>query len=258
MGKLFFFDIDGTLTGVEKPGHIYESTREAIRQLKANGHFVALATGRAAFRARMFQEEIGIENMICEGGNQLIMDWETVEYTPIDQNIAKTICEKALANDFGIAISTSDTRVRFTPNHRFIEQAGDFHDFMDVVVDETFDYQQAGVIRRLFLTIPKGKEDLIPEIDQIGRMHYGDDQFIIVEPDHKYTGIAKMCKLLGKDEKDVVVFGDGLNDRKMFEKAPFSIAMGNAIDELKEMADYICEDSDHDGIYLACKHFGWI
>lgn len=74
MGKLFFFDIDGTLTGVEKPGYIYESTKEAIRQLKANGHFVALATGRAAFRARMFQEEIGIENMICEGGNQLIIN----------------------------------------------------------------------------------------------------------------------------------------------------------------------------------------
>ena len=89
-------------------------------------------------------------------------------------------------------------------------------------------------------------------------MHYGNDQFIIVEPDHKYTGITKMCKRLGKDENDVVVFGDGMNDRKMFQEAPFSIAMGNAIPELKAIADYVCEDSDHDGIYLACKHFGWI
>lgn len=258
MGKLIFFDIDGTLTGLENPGHIYDSTRLAIDKLRKNGHEVALATGRAAFRAKQFQEEIGIEHMICEGGNQVVMNWETIVYHPIDQSIAQAIYQKALAYDFGVAISTSDTRVRFTPNKKFLEEAGDIHDFMDVILDQNLDFSTIGQIRRLFLTIPQGKENWIPEIDQIGRMHYKDDQFTIVEPDDKYAGIKELCQYMGKQESDIVVFGDGLNDRKMFQEAPFSIAMGNAIPELKEMADYVCEDSDHDGIYLACKHFGWI
>ena len=37
-----------------------------------------------------------------------------------------------------------------------------------------------------------------------------------------------------------------------------SIAMGNAIDELKQKADYVTTDVTEDGIYHACKHFGWI
>ena len=56
----------------------------------------------------------------------------------------------------------------------------------------------------------------------------------------------------------MVVFGDGLNDRQMFRDAPFAIAMGNAIPQLKELADYVCPSADEDGIYRACQHFGWI
>ena len=67
-----------------------------------------------------------------------------------------------------------------------------------------------------------------------------------------------MVELLGEDERQVVVFGDGLNDRQMFRDAPFAIAMGNAIPQLKELADYVCPSADEDGIYRACQHFGWI
>ena len=62
----------------------------------------------------------------------------------------------------------------------------------------------------------------------------------------------------GGDYKDVVVFGDEKNDLSMFIDEWTSIAMGNAIDELKEKATYITSDADDDGIYNACKYFGWI
>ena len=54
------------------------------------------------------------------------------------------------------------------------------------------------------------------------------------------------------------MFGDEKNDLSMFIDEWTSIAMGNAIDELKEKATYITSDADDDGIYNACKHFGWI
>ena len=44
--KYFFFDIDGTLTD-RSTGKIVPSAREALDRLEANGHFVAIATGRA-------------------------------------------------------------------------------------------------------------------------------------------------------------------------------------------------------------------
>ena len=55
-----------------------------------------------------------------------------------------------------------------------------------------------------------------------------------------------------------MVFGDEKNDLSMFRDEWTSIAMGNAIDELKAKATYITDDADKDGIYKACQHFGWV
>ena len=59
-------------------------------------------------------------------------------------------------------------------------------------------------------------------------------------------------------DEDIVVFGDGMNDRAMFRPEWMSIAMGNAKPELKALAKYITSRADEDGIYNACRHFGWI
>ena len=257
MRKLFFFDIDGTLTSAKEFGKIYDSTRAAIAQLQDNGHFLALATGRALFRAKAFQQEIGIKNMVCEGGNCIILNNEQISYEAPDQALLKTIYEEAISKQVGIALSCEDSLHRITPNSLFHEYAGDCHEFMEVHVDTDFRIEKAEQIRRLFIADPMKKMDM-EKLTQIGIMHYGEDQFIIIEPDDKYRGIRKVCEFLGEDESQVVVFGDGMNDRKMFKAAPFAIAMGNAVKEVKAEADYITADSDHDGIFLACKHFGWI
>lgn len=55
-----------------------------------------------------------------------------------------------------------------------------------------------------------------------------------------------------------MVFGDGLNDISMIDQAPLGIAMGNAIDEVKAVANFITKRNDDDGIEYACRHFGWI
>ena len=44
----------------------------------------------------------------------------------------------------------------------------------------------------------------------------------------------------------------------MFGQGWLSVAMGNARPELKEIADYITTDVDKDGLWNACRHFGWI
>lgn len=257
MRKLFFFDIDGTLTSAKEFNKIYDSTRTAIRSLQENGHFVALATGRALFRAKMFQQEIGIDHMVCEGGSCIIIDNKQVFYEAPDQTLLKEIYAEAVDKQVGIAVSCEDSLNRIAPDTLFHQLAGDFHDFMKVSTDQNFDIDQAGQIRRLFIADPMHKMDMT-KMEKIGVMHYGADQFIIIEPDDKYRGIKKVCEILKEEEAQVVVFGDGWNDLKMFQAAPFAIAMGNAIDAVKAAADYVTADSDHDGVYLACKHFRWI
>lgn len=260
--KMIFFDIDGTLTSAKQFGYVYESTREALRLLQENGHFVALATGRAAFRAREFQKQIKIPNMVCEGGNQLVMNDETISYELPDQPVFHQLYALAMQENIGVAVSLEDSRVRISPNELFRLNAGDFSAFMEVQEEHSFALRSEHKIRRMFLAGDTAYIHALvaPYIEKkgIGIMHYRNDCFIILEPDDKYKGIRNMARLLHEEEKQIVVFGDGLNDRQMFRDAPFSIAMGNAIPELKELANYVCPSADDDGIYKACKHFGWI
>ena len=58
------------------------------------------------------------------------------------------------------------------------------------------------------------------------------------------------------DYNDAVVFGDSGNDISMFTDDWTKVAMGNAIPELKKLADYVTSDVDKDGIYNACEKLG--
>ena len=69
--KYFFFDIDGTLTD-RKTGLIVPSAAEALQKLREAGHFVAINTGRAHYKARKFFDENGFENMVCNGGMAIV------------------------------------------------------------------------------------------------------------------------------------------------------------------------------------------
>ena len=83
-------------------------------------------------------------------------------------------------------------------------------------------------------------------------------EYLFVEPGDKSVGIKMMVDHFKGNYKDVVVFGDEKNDLSMFRDEWTSIAMVNAIDELKEKATYVTTPCDQDGIYNACVHFDWI
>ena len=53
-----------------------------------------------------------------------------------------------------------------------------------------------------------------------------------------------------------MIFGDQGNDLSMFSNPNFiKVAMGNAISEIKDKADYVTDDNDHNGIAKALKKF---
>ena len=58
--------------------------------------------------------------------------------------------------------------------------------------------------------------------------------------------------------EDTIAFGDGGNDITMIEHAAIGVAMGNANEGVKKIADYITDDVDNDGIFNALKHFNII
>uniref|UniRef100_UPI0006D56C01 HAD-IIB family hydrolase n=1 Tax=Paenibacillus dakarensis TaxID=1527293 RepID=UPI0006D56C01 len=74
----------------------------------------------------------------------------------------------------------------------------------------------------------------------------------------KAAGIEYMIKHLGKDAKEVIAFGDHLNDIEMLSYVGHGVAMGNAQPEVKKVAKYITSDVDQDGIMMGLHQLGLI
>jgi hydroxymethylpyrimidine pyrophosphatase-like HAD family hydrolase len=78
---------------------------------------------------------------------------------------------------------------------------------------------------------------------------------IVLKGTDKGTGIKKVVDLLGAHDIPSFGFGDGVNDFALFQSVDYRIAMGNAVQELKDMADYVTSENTNGGLVQALKHF---
>lgn len=254
--KYFFFDIDGTLTD-NKTKKIVPSALQALIELEANGHFVSIATGRAHYKARGFMEEVNLKNMVCSGGAALVIDKQLKMNIPLDLEKAKAICKQAESLGYGLLLMLNDSIDCFANNDKFREQVGERKEPTNYIIDANLDYDQLDAIYKIYVSIPKEEEDRLTLKNTLGHLRFVED-YLMFQYDAKKQGILNMMEHLNADPKDVVVFGDDYNDLIMFDSQWFSIAMGNACDELKEKANYVTDKNIDDGIYNACKKFKWI
>lgn len=67
-----------------------------------------------------------------------------------------------------------------------------------------------------------------------------------------------MAEYLGLDISETMAFGDGGNDISIIREAGIGVAMGNANEEVKAMADYVTSSVDEDGVKNALVHFAII
>jgi len=131
-----------------------------------------------------------------------------------------------------------------------------FNGVLDSEYKENLDYRSINEFYRITIVLKNVNKEQIPYLNDIG---YVCSPFgITIEPNVKEEGIKKMIDYMHGNYQDVVVFRDGMNDISMFKSAPFSIAMGNATNEIKKLASFITKSNDEDGIAYACQHFGWI
>ena len=71
----------------------------------------------------------------------------------------------------------------------------------------------------------------------------------------KSTAVRRLAGLLGIDTRQMIAAGDSYNDLPLLEACGLRIAMGNAPDELKAIADYIAPTVDEDGLAVAIEEF---
>jgi len=93
-------------------------------------------------------------------------------------------------------------------------------------------------------------KSLANRYDDLSFLHVSDSDLYDINPKEatKSNGVKIIAEYFKIPLAKVVAFGDDFNDISMLKDCGIGIAMGNAIDECKEVADYICDTNDNDGM----------
>ncbi|MCD7809877.1 MAG: HAD family hydrolase [Erysipelotrichaceae bacterium] len=254
--KYFFFDIDGTLTN-KNTGELVESAKHTIQLLQENGHFVAICSGRAYYKTAPFAQMVGISNIVSNGGAAITINHKLIENRPLNHEKAVALCEEAQSLGLGILISPSDSIDVLMIDDLFINQVGYRQEPTRYFLKQNITYKDIKNIYKIYIAVDEKEENRLTLLNSIGHIRFAPP-YLTYQHDAKDEGIYKMIEYLHGNIKDVVVFGDDYNDLIMFKDEWTSIAMGNAVDELKRKADFVTKNSYDDGIEFACRYYGWI
>ncbi len=252
--RYLFFDIDGTLAaGPIGRRYIPESAKRAIDLARAAGHVCAVATGRSHAMAEPYRQELGLSLMVSDGGAGITIDGRLVALEPLDREPCLRLLEECEEKRVPWAISSDDSRFRTTIDRRFDDAVSE--GYMDTIITPDLDFHDVPAFYKLYIACTAAEEHRLSRLSDVPQARFSPD-CLFIEPVDKGAGIRCIMKHLNAPAEDVIVFGDGSNDLSMFCPEWTCVAMGNAIDELKERADLVTTDAADDGIWNACVRLG--
>lgn len=253
--SVIFFDIDGTLLDHDK--NLPMSTKKAIQQLQADGHIVAIATGRAPFMYKALREELQIDTYVSFNGQYVVVNNQVVYQNPLEIDSLLQLTKVGLANDHPIVFMDHEDMKANVPAHDFISESISSLQINQFPSHDPYYYQGREILQSLFFC-SEGEEvyyqKQFPAFDFVRWHPLSVD--VLPKGGSKANGIKQAMDVLAIPEANQYAFGDGLNDIEMLSSVTHSVAMGNAKQEVKAVADYITDDVNHDGILNGLKKVG--
>lgn len=263
--RMLFLDIDGTL--LNSKNEITHATRCAIDAIRRHGVRVVLASGRPCSGMLHFVNELNLDSgsggyLLGFNGGKIIHagSGETVYEHRMPQQLAERTF--ALASSLGLVPITYDEYGLVTPDpsqpqvqleHTLTRLP--VRKYTEGVTSLDFPMHKCLVV---------GEPERIAEAEIIFQSHFGNEAviarstpyFLEVTPQgvDKASGIRAMLQTLNLPCEQAVACGDGCNDIPMLRAAGFSVAMGNAPQEVKKHADFITARNDDDGLAAALQH----
>lgn len=253
--KLIFFDIDGTLLDDEK--QLPESTGEAIAELQAAGHFVAIATGRAPFAFEPLLDELNIGTYVSINGQYVVYNHETIYKNPLKPDALAALEKYAAERQHPLVHLNHKDWYTNTWNHSHVKTAIDSLKLdRGVTYDPEF-YRNGEVYQTLLFCTGEGEAEYDQTFDQLDFVRWHDYSVDVMPAGgSKAAGISELTRQLHIPAADVYAFGDGLNDIPMLKSVQNSIAMGNASNIVKKAAGSVTRDVHDDGIWHGLKMAG--
>ena len=265
MYKAVFIDMDGTL--LRKDHTISNTNKNAIQKLLNDGIIVVPISARPLHGILPITQNVVPETMpvVSLNGGYIFHNHEIIYQSDIAiQQVATIHSEVAL---YDLSVMYYSQMEWFTARESKLVSKEQKITTVKVKIqpfEQTFKEwkaKQSGPNKILIA----GDKDLIIEIEQkLLRLHEGVLNIYKSQPAYlevmnlqasKTKAIEFLLNRYGIHREEIIAIGDNYNDVGMIKFAGMGIAMGNAPDEIKTMADYVTDTNNKDGVAKALHRF---
>lgn len=288
MYKLVAIDLDGTL--LNSYGIVTEYTKQTIKKCIQKGIEIVLASGRPNDSIEAIAKEIGATNYFISGNGALIYDMQKQE-SIYEKYMTKEkvleiikICEEnsisynVYTNKTILATSlkhnvlyyhkenlkkeeNKKTHINIVENmYEYVKQLNEERFLKITVCDENNSIFNS-IIRKLrqiegieVLDVSHMSRKIIRQGTEEIPIEYYYTEVSLAEVD-KWNAIEFLQEKLGIKKEEIIAIGDNMNDKKMIEEAGLGIVMKGSTPIVSEVADYITEGNNEDGVAKALEMF---
>lgn len=260
--KLIAVDLDGTL--LNSKHQLSEGNKKAIRAALAKGVQVVIATGktRISFAAMLEELEIKSPGVYAQGLMIYNGDGSLRHQVTLDAAITRRVITFAEDRGFGVIAYSGDRLL----TRRADEVAEKIAEYGEPAAESVGSLQNVLGNTTINKLIIYGQESKIPALRwQLSKQLDGQvfltraqvDGILEVLPagSSKGKGVMRVMKEMNIPPENVMAIGDGENDIEMLQAAGTAVAMGNAVQKLKDVANQVVGSNDEDGVAQAIEMF---
>ncbi|MDT8861632.1 Cof-type HAD-IIB family hydrolase [Alkalihalobacillus sp. MEB130] len=262
--KMIVLDLDDTL--LRDDHTISERTKQALMNAQKQGVKVVLASGRPTYGMNDVADDLQLKEFgsyLLSFNGAKIINCQTREESfssTLSPEIAHRLYE--LSKNEGVFIHTyiGDEIVTETENpftHREGEITGlpvrTVSSFIETVAEPVVKILMCEDPEKLVKVEQKLKEEFSGSLSIMRSKPYFLE--FLEEGVTKGSSLDSLIKTLGIKQEEVIAMGDSYNDQAMIEFAGLGVAMGNAPDDIKEIADYVTDTNMNDGVAKVIEKF---
>ena len=258
MIKLIACDLDGTIFDDHK--NIDTDLKEVVDKLKEKGIEFTVVSGR---NKELYENVVEYFNIdIPHAGNNgasIFLNDECIHLDCISSKYVNDIARLLHDNDIVFRVYAIEEIFANKISDFFLARMNFIKPILEYTTDLDLSKYSVYKITSDVINHEDKVDDLIKQINAFPNTIYtkAEDHIYCVNSSsaNKGDGLKWIMNYLNIQPEEVMIFGDNDNDLGMFEVAKTSIAMGNSVDNIKEIATFICDDNNHNGVSKFLKEY---
>lgn len=260
--KLLAIDLDGTV--FNSKGIISKKNKQMIRKLESLGVQIVIATGRGLQSATNVMNEIGIKGHIVGLNGASISQVEerkVLNMSEIPYSLINTVMAIGDHSEINIYLNSVDSTYLILRDSKLYRYFGINKEFIIINVDNVKAMEIEDITISKILFSSKNSKLLAKCYKNLSGLNLEvvyPDTFCIeitLKGINKASGLMFLSQHLKIPAQDMIAIGDSENDLSMIKYVGHGIAMGNAMDSVKKVADEIIKTNDEDGVAEAIEKF---